>query len=238
MTARSARCRLLWSGPAPGHELVVALAAVRRSGAGRRLFFVVSPHETLSTFTAIAGIFVLIDGVIAISPRYSAPARDADCSASSASSAPSPGSSYQEAVRDPRRVHAHPGRLVRRRRLVRAVTAFASAEDRGGNLLVAGVDLIAGIVILAWPDLSLSTLAVIIGIVLILPGGLFIVAGWQLTARSRADTGPGAPARRGVRPAETVPLTSPRAVRRAHEPATSPRALRSLRPESPRTCST
>ena len=34
--------------------------------------------------------------------------------------------------------------------------------------------------ILSWPDLGLATLAVIIGIVLILRGILFIVAGWQL----------------------------------------------------------
>ena len=40
--------------------------------------------------------------------------------------------------------------------------------------------MIAGIVILSWPDLGLSTLAVIIGIVLIARGALFIVAGWQL----------------------------------------------------------
>ena len=40
--------------------------------------------------------------------------------------------------------------------------------------------LIAGIVILSWPDLGLSTLAVIIGIVLILRGVFFIVSGWQL----------------------------------------------------------
>ena len=30
------------------------------------VFFVVSPHETLSTFTAIAGVFLLVDGVLAI----------------------------------------------------------------------------------------------------------------------------------------------------------------------------
>ena len=34
--------------------------------------------------------------------------------------------------------------------------------------------------ILSWPDLGLSTLAVIIGIVLILRGVFFIVSGWQL----------------------------------------------------------
>jgi len=33
---------------------------------GVGVFFVVSPHDTLSTFTIIAGIFLLIDGVLAI----------------------------------------------------------------------------------------------------------------------------------------------------------------------------
>ena len=64
--------------------------------------------------------------------------------------------------------------------VVRFVVALASPEERGGNLLTASLDLIAGIVILSWPDLSLSTLAVIIGIVLIARGALFLIAGWQL----------------------------------------------------------
>ena len=33
---------------------------------GVGVFFVVSPHETLSTFTVFAGIFLLVDGVLAI----------------------------------------------------------------------------------------------------------------------------------------------------------------------------
>jgi hypothetical protein len=69
------------------------------------IFFVVSPHETLSTFMAIAGI-------------------------------------------------------------VGVVSAFAAREARDGNILIAILDLTAGGVILAWPDLGLATLAVIIGIVL------------------------------------------------------------------------
>ena len=84
--------------------------------------------------------------------------------------------------------------------IVRAVSAFASREARGGNLLIALLDLAAGAVILAWPDLGLATVAVIIGIVLVVRGGLFIVAGWELSAQApipRADTGPGR-ARRGV----------------------------------------
>ncbi len=33
---------------------------------GVGIFFVASPHETLSTFTVIAGIFLLVDGLLAI----------------------------------------------------------------------------------------------------------------------------------------------------------------------------
>jgi uncharacterized membrane protein HdeD (DUF308 family) len=33
---------------------------------GVGVFFVASPHETLSTFTVIAGIFLLVDGVLAV----------------------------------------------------------------------------------------------------------------------------------------------------------------------------
>ena len=63
---------------------------------------------------------------------------------------------------------------------MRFVAALASPEGRGGNIVIAILDIVAGIVILAWPDLGLATIAVIIGIVLILRGLFFIVSGWQL----------------------------------------------------------
>ena len=43
---------------------LVMLFGVAVLGVG--VFFVASPHETLSTFTVIAGIFLLVDGVLAI----------------------------------------------------------------------------------------------------------------------------------------------------------------------------
>jgi len=148
---------------------------------GVGLFFVVSPHETLSTFTVIAGIFLLVDGVLAIL-----------------------GSIFGEG--DGRGLLALIGVLSAIAGLVlikkpfdtlvaftlifgvwfvvsgivRFVVALASPEGRGGNIVTAILDVIAGIVILSWPDLGLATLAVIIGIVLIVRGGLFIAAGWQL----------------------------------------------------------
>ena len=158
---------------------VFVLFGVATLGVG--VFFVVSPHETLSTFTVIAGIFLLVDGVLAIF-----------------------GSIFSKG--DGRGLLALIGVLSAIAGLVlikkpfdtlvaftlivgvwfvvagvvRFVVALASPEERGGNIVTAILDLIAGIVILSWPDLGLSTLAVIIGIVLILRGLFFIASGWQL----------------------------------------------------------
>jgi uncharacterized membrane protein HdeD (DUF308 family) len=148
---------------------------------GVGVFFVVSPHETLSTFTVIAGIFLLVDGLLAIF-----------------------GSIFGKG--DGRGLLALIGVLSAIAGLVlikkpfdtlvaftlivgvwfvvtgvvRFVVALGEPEGRGGSIVTAIFDLLAGIVILSWPDLGLSTVAVIIGLVLIVRGALFIVAGWQL----------------------------------------------------------
>ena len=162
-----------------------SLFGVAALGVG--IFFVVSPHETLSTFTAIAGIFVLLDGVIAVV-------------ASIFGSGEGRGLLALIGV-----LSAIAGLVLIKKPfetlvvftlivgvwfvvagIVRVVSAFAAREARGGNILIALLDLTAGGVILAWPDLGLTTLAVIIGIVLIVRGVLFIVAGWQLRTLDRA----------------------------------------------------
>jgi uncharacterized membrane protein HdeD (DUF308 family) len=148
---------------------------------GVGVFFVVSPHETLSTFTVIAGIFLLVDGVLAIF-------------ASIFSQGDGRGLLALIGV-----ISAVAGLVLIKKPfdtlvvftliigiwfvvagIVRFVVALASPEARGGNIITAILDLIAGILILSWPDLGLSTLAVIIGIVLILRGIGVIVAGWEL----------------------------------------------------------
>ena len=52
--------------------------------------------------------------------------------------------------------------------IVRFVTAFSLPEGRGVSIALAILDVAAGIVILSWPGIGLTTLAVIIGIALIL----------------------------------------------------------------------
>jgi uncharacterized membrane protein HdeD (DUF308 family) len=80
--------------------------------------------------------------------------------------------------------------------IVRFVVALASPEGRAASVVTALLDVIAGVMILSWPDLGLATLAVIIGIVLIARGVLFLGAGWQLHKLARdVPGGPTAHAR-------------------------------------------
>lgn len=158
---------------------LVTLFGVATFGVG--VFFVASPHETLSTFAVIAGIFLLVDGVLAVA-----------------------GSLFRSG--DGRGLLALVGVLSAIAGLilikkpfdtlvvftlvigvwfvvggvVRFVVGLSTPEGRGGNLALAALDIVAGAVILAWPDLGLATLAVIIGITLIVRGGLLVFAGIEL----------------------------------------------------------
>ena len=148
---------------------------------GVGVFFVVSPHETLSTFTVIAGIFLLVDGVLAIFGSVSSKGEGRGLLALIGVLSVLAGLVLIKKPFDTLVVFTLiVGVWFVVAGIVRFVVALSSPEGRGGNILTAVLDLIAGIVILSWPDLGLSTLAVIIGIVLILRGIGFIGSGWAL----------------------------------------------------------
>jgi uncharacterized membrane protein HdeD (DUF308 family) len=160
---------------------------------GVGVFFVVSPHETLSTFTVIAGIFLLVDGVLALLASIFNKGDGRGLLALIGVLSVLAGLVLIKKPFDTLVVFTLiVGVWFVAAGIVRFVVALASPEARGGNIVTAILDLIAGVVILSWPDLGLATLAVIIGIVLILRGVFFIAAGWQL--RKLADDQPGTPA--------------------------------------------
>jgi len=64
--------------------------------------------------------------------------------------------------------------------IVDFVRAFANVEHRGLRLLTAIVDVVLGGLILSLPNESLTTLAVLIGIAFIVRGVLSVVRGFQL----------------------------------------------------------
>jgi uncharacterized membrane protein HdeD (DUF308 family) len=158
---------------------VPVLFGVVTCGVG--VFFVVSPHETLSTFTAIAGIFLLVDGVLAI---FGSILGKGDGRGLLALIGVLSAIAGLVLIKKPFDTLVAFTLIVGVwfvvAGVVRFVVALASPEGRGGNIVTAILDAIAGIVILSWPDLGLSTFAVIIGIVLILRGALFLFVGWQL----------------------------------------------------------
>ena len=158
------------------------------------VFFIVDPDETLKVFTMIFGIFLLVDGVLAML-----------------------GAVFGGS--DARGVLAVVGVLSVLAGLVliekpfaalhifvviigiwfvvvavaRFVYAFTLPGARGGQILLALLDAAAGILILAWPDIGLSTLGIIIGIVLVLRGVLFIFAGWAALRLEHSTHDPGTP---------------------------------------------
>ena len=139
------------------------------------------PHETLSTFTVIAGIFLLADGVLAIFASIFKKGEGRGLLALIGVLSVVAGLVLIKKPFDTLVVFTLIfGVWFVVAGVVRFVVAMASPEGRGGNIVTALLDVIAGIVILSWPDLGLSTLAVIIGIVLIFRGALFIASGWQL----------------------------------------------------------
>jgi uncharacterized membrane protein HdeD (DUF308 family) len=157
------------------------------------VFFVASPHETLSTFTVIAGIFLLVDGVLAILTSIFGRGEGRGLLALVGALSAIAGLVL---IKKPFGALTVLILIFGIWLVVEGVVRFAAAvgtpEGRAGNILIALVDIIAGIVILSWPNLGLATVAVIIGIVLILRGILFIATGWTLRKVGRE---PAAPAR-------------------------------------------
>ncbi len=167
---------------------LVLLVGLAELGVG--IFFVVSPHETLSTFTVIAGIFLLVDGVLAIGGSIFGRGEGRGLLALIGVLSVIAGLVL---IKQPFSTLIVFTLIVGVwfvvAGIVRFVSAFALPEGRGWTIFIALLDLVAGIVILAWPELGLSTFAVIIGIVLIIRGLLFVVSGWQLRGADRALAG-------------------------------------------------
>jgi len=75
---------------------------------------------------------------------------------------------------------------------LRLIRAFEFAVNRGWNIFVALLEIVAGIVIVAVPDIGVATLAIFIGIAFILRGIVLCAAAWLLRAARHA--GPAAAA--------------------------------------------
>ena len=157
---------------------------------GVGIFFVASPHETLSTFAVIAGIFLLVDGVLAIIGSIAGHGEGRGLLALIGVLSAIAGLVLIKKPFDTLVVFTLIiGVWFVVAGIARFVAAFGESEGRTGNIGIALLDIVAGIVILAWPGIGLATVAVIIGVVLIVRGILFILAGWELHRAGRDLSG-------------------------------------------------
>ena len=79
--------------------------------------------------------------------------------------------------------------------LVDLLRGLSRSTERGLRILTAVCDLVLGVLILAWPELSLTTLAVFVGIAFVIRGLLAVALGFQIrrAARSQANLPPPEP---------------------------------------------
>jgi uncharacterized membrane protein HdeD (DUF308 family) len=149
------------------------------------------PSESLATLAVIAGIFLLLDGILELVDSFFR------------------GTSNRGMVALLGVLTAIVGVLLIRHPVggvtavalligiwliavgvIRFATAFEEYEHRGWHALAGLVELIAGIVIVANPNIGYTTLALLVGIAFILNGIPMAVLGWGLH-EVREDASPG-----------------------------------------------
>ncbi len=161
---------------------------------GLGVFFIADPNETLKVFTVILGIFLLVDGVLAMVGAVVGLGESRGLLAIVGVLSVVAGLVLIEKPFGALNVFVI---ILGIWFVVAGVARFAYAltvpEGRWGYLLGALIDTVAGIVILSWPSPSLETIGVIIGIVLVFRGLLFSYAAWALLRLEKEGGGPATP---------------------------------------------
>lgn len=172
------------SGKQPSIWWIPVLMGLIALGVG--VFFVVKNDSTLKTVTVILGIFLLVQAVVEILVAIFGKGEGRGALALVAVVTAIAGLLL---IKKPFETLTVLVLILGIVFVVAGIARFADAvtskEGRGGNLLVCVVDIAVGVVILAWPDLTLTTIAIIIGIALIIRGLLMIVFGFQLRSAEK-----------------------------------------------------
>ena len=154
---------------------------------------VAKPSNSLATLAVVSGIFILVDGVVAIVDALTGSTEDRGLIAILGVVSVVIGILL---VRHPiggvKAVALLLGIWMIAAAVVRVVAAFAVHAHRLRRLVAAGILAIAGIAIVSEPHIGYATLAVIVGIGFISYGATMIVLGWALrtvghAASSAAD---------------------------------------------------
>lgn len=163
--------RILW--------WIGALVGVGTFGVG--VFLVISPHETLKVLTVIMGVLLLVDGTLAVLGAIVGAGENRGLLAIVGALSVIAGLVLVKKPFDTLVVLTLVvGIWFVVAGIVRLVSAFAMIGSKAATIFTALVDLVAGVLILSWPELGLATFAVIVGIVMMVRGILLMYAGWLL----------------------------------------------------------
>ena len=150
-------------------------------GTAAGVVVIAKPSDSLEVLAVVAGIFVLLDGIfeLAYSLRRGAQNRGL-VALLGVLSAIIGIMLIRHPIRGVAAIALLLGIWLVAIGIVRFVAAFESHERRTTNMLVAAVEVIAGIVIVANPTIGFATLALIAGIAFIVNGIGMFVLGWGM----------------------------------------------------------
>jgi uncharacterized membrane protein HdeD (DUF308 family) len=150
------------------------------------------PGSSLQTLAVIAGIFLLVDGILELVEAFMRTTRNRGLVALMGVLTAVIGVLL---IRHPISGVAAVALLIGiwliAVGVIRIVTAFDEIENRGWHAFAGAVELIVGIVIVANPDIGFATLAILVGIGFILNGIGLTVLGLGLRGVRRDAASPG-----------------------------------------------
>lgn len=139
------------------------------------------PGDSLETLAVIAGIFLLIDGIFELASSFMSSTRNHGMAALLGAITAIVGVLLiRHPLESVEAVALLIGLWLIAIGVIRFATAFDELDHRGRYALAGAIELIAGIVIVANPDIGLTTLSILVGIAFIFNGVGLAVLGWGL----------------------------------------------------------
>lgn len=170
---------------ATGGWWLFLLVGVLSIAAGVIVLF--KPSDSLATLAVIAGIFLLVDGILELTASLMHGTRNRGSLALLGVLTAIVGVLL---IRHPIGGIAFVALLIGiwliAVGVVRIIAAFEVDENRGWNIFAGAVELLAGIVIVSDPNIGFATLALLVGLGFILNGMGMLAVGWSLHTLRRA----------------------------------------------------
>lgn len=148
--------------------------------------FLFKPGNSLAALAVIAGIFLLIDGILELADSFMRSTSNRGMVALLGVLSAIVGVLLiRHPISGVAAVAILIGIWLIAAGVIRFVTAFEEYEHRGWYALAGILELIAGIIIVANPDIGYTTLAILVGIGFILNGIGMIALGWGVHKAAR-----------------------------------------------------